>query len=64
MHSRKQLANVIDEIITSEKEQLEEVEGTIVEDYKRLNDKCDATIVKFKNRKGKKKKTTQQSSGE
>jgi hypothetical protein len=65
MHSRKRLANVIDEIITLETKQLEEVETSIVDDYKKLNDKCDATIGKFKNRKSrKKKKTTQQSSEE
>jgi len=65
MHSRKRLANVIDQIITTEKEQLEEVESSIVEDYKKLNDKCEATIVKIKDRKGKKKskKTTQKSGG-
>jgi hypothetical protein len=59
MHSRKQLANVIDQILTSEKEQLEEVEASTVDDYKKLNDKCDAVIVKIKKRKG--KKTIQQS---
>lgn len=65
MHSRKRLANVIDQILTTEKEELEKVEESIVEDYKKLNDKCDATIVKFNNRKGKKKsKKTVQQSGE
>ena len=59
MHSRKQLANVIDQILTSEKEQLEEVDASTVDDYKKLNDKCDVVIGKIKKRKG--KKTIQQS---
>jgi len=59
MHSRKRLANVIDQILTSEQEKLETVEVSTVEDYKKLNDKCDAVIVKIKKRKG--KKTIQQS---
>jgi len=54
MHSRKRLANVIDQILTSEQEKLETVEVSTVEDYKKLNDKCDAVIVKIKKRKGKK----------
>jgi hypothetical protein len=58
MHARKRLANVIEQIIQSEKEQLEEVEVSTVDDYKKLNDKCDAVIGKIKNRKG--KKTIQQ----
>jgi hypothetical protein len=53
MHSRKRLANVIDQILTSEKEQLEEVEASTVDDYKKLNDKCDEVICKIKKRKGK-----------
>lgn len=64
MHSRKRLANVIDQILTSEKEQLEEVESTIVDDYKKLNDKCDTTITNIKTRKSKKSKKTIQKSGE
>ena len=59
MHSRKRLANVIDQILTSEQEKLDAVEVSTVEDYKKLNDKCDAVIVKIKKRKG--KKTIQQS---
>jgi len=54
MHSRKRLANVIDQILTSEQEKLDTVEVSTVEDYKKLNDKCDAVIVKIKKRKGKK----------
>lgn len=59
MHSRKRLANVIDQILTSEKEELEELETATVDEYKKLNDKCDAVIVKIKNRKS--KKTTKKS---
>lgn len=59
MHSRKQLAKVIDQILTTEKEQVEELETTTVDDYKKLNDKCDAVISKIKTRKG--KKTAKQS---
>lgn len=62
MHSRKQLATVIDQILTTEKEKVDEVEASTVDDYKKLNDKCDAVIGKIKTRKGKKK--TQQQSGE
>jgi hypothetical protein len=58
MHARKRLANVIEQILTSEQERLEEVEVTTVDDYKKLNDKCDAVIGKIKSRKG--KKTIQQ----
>jgi hypothetical protein len=54
MHSRKRLAKVIDQILTSEQEQLEELETTTVDDYKKLNDKCDAVIGKIKNRKSNK----------
>jgi hypothetical protein len=55
MHSRKRLANVIDQIIMSEQENLEEVESTIVDDYKKLNEKCEATITNIKIRKSKSK---------
>lgn len=60
MHSRKRLATVIDQILTTEQEQVSEVEASTVDDYKKLNDKCDAVIGKIKTRKGK-KKTTQKS---
>jgi hypothetical protein len=58
MHARKRLANVIEQILTSEKEHLEDVEAVTVDDYKKLNAKCDAVIGKIKSRKG--KKTIQQ----
>lgn len=54
MHSRKRLASVIDQILVSEQESLQELEAATVDEYKKLNDKCDAVIGKIKNRKGKK----------
>lgn len=59
MHSRKRLATVIDQIITSEQEQVKEVEASTIDEYKKLNEKCDTVITKIKNRKG--KKNSQQS---
>ena len=60
MHSRKRLANVIDQILTdTEQKQVEEVDAATVDDYKKLNEKCDVVIGKIKSRKG--KKTIQQS---
>ncbi len=58
MHSRKQLANVIDQILTSEQE-VETIERTTVEEYKKLNEKCDVVIEKIKARKSKKKNCNQ-----
>jgi hypothetical protein len=59
MHARKRLANVIEQIVTSEKEKLEEVvETSTIDEYKKLNEKCDLVIDKIKTRKG--KKTSQQ----
>jgi len=57
MHARKRLANVIEHII-EEDQLVEEVEASTVDDYKKLNEKCDVVIGKIKNRKG--KKTIQQ----
>jgi hypothetical protein len=57
MHARKQLATVIDQIVTSEK--VEEVETSTIDEYKKLNEKCDTVITKIKTRKG--KKNSQQS---
>lgn len=51
MRARKQLANVIEQVL---EQQDPEVESTTVEDYKKLNDKCDVVIDKIKSRKGKK----------
>lgn len=57
MHTRKRLANVIDQILTAEKEQLESVEAldeATVDSYKQLNEECDVTLSKIKGRKSKK----------
>ena len=57
MHSRKQLAKVIDQILTSEEEKLAEVEAvdtSTVNSYKKLNEECDAALTKIKGRKKKK----------
>ena len=57
MHSRKQLAEVIDQLIT-DNEVEPDIEPSIVDEYKQLDKKCDVVIDKIKNRKG--KKTTEQ----
>lgn len=57
MHARKQLANVIEQVL----EQEPDVDPSTVEEYKKLNDKCDTVISKIKGRKGKK---TEQQVGE
>jgi len=54
MHARKQLATVIEQVL----EQETDVDPSTVEEYKKLNDKCDIVISKIKGRKG--KKTEQQ----
>lgn len=59
MHSRKRLASVIDQILTTEKEQVSEVEASTIDEYKKLNEKCDTVITKIKTRKGKKNGTQQ-----
>lgn len=53
MHSRKQLAQVIDQIIVDVKDN-SDVEPSIVDEYKKLDEKCDEVICKIKNRKVKK----------
>lgn len=53
MYSRKQLAIVIDQILT-ETDVVKEVDSSTVDDYNKLNDKCDIVIDKIKSRKGKK----------
>jgi len=61
MHSRKRLANVIDQILTSEQEKLEEVEAvdaSTVNSYQKLNEDCEATLNKIKGRKKKNIKQT------
>lgn len=51
---RKQLAQVIEQILETQEENVKEADSTTVEEYKKLNDKCDIVIGKVKNRKGKK----------
>ena len=51
MRSRKQLAEVID-IIVDTKEA--DIEPSTIDEYKRLNKKCDTVIEKIKTRKRKK----------
>jgi hypothetical protein len=62
MRARKRLAEVIDQILTVETTQKESVEASTVDEYKKLNDKCDAVIGKIKNRKS--KKNCKQKTGE
>jgi hypothetical protein len=59
MHARKQLAHVIEQVL--EQDQDTDIDQSTVEDYKKLNDKCDIVIGKIKGRKGKK---TEQQVGE
>jgi len=52
MHSRKQMAEVLDQIL--EVEEVEQViEPEVVEEYKRLNDKCEHVICRIHDRKKK-----------
>lgn len=50
MHSRKQVAAVLDQILDSE-EVSQEIEPETVKEYKRLNEKCDQVICRIKDRK-------------
>ena len=56
--SRKQLALVINEIIETDPTIEQDIEPVVVEDYKRLSEKCDAVITKINKRK---KRKTQKS---
>jgi len=60
--SHKQLARVIDQVLEGQEEKAE-VDQSTVDDYKKLNDKCDVVISKIKDRKSKSKKTAQQAEG-
>lgn len=53
MHARKELAEVLDQILSTETVK-ESLERTVLDEYKKLNDKCDAVIDKIKDRKSKK----------
>jgi hypothetical protein len=52
MQSQKQLASVIDQILTADSSA--KLEESTVDEYKKLNDKCDQVIGKIKSRKDKK----------
>lgn len=53
---RKQLAEVIEQVLEQESDKLD-LDSSMVDDYKKLNDKCDVVIGKIKNRKKRKNKT-------
>lgn len=61
MPRSKQLAEVIDQIIDTDPTIEQDIEPVIVEDYKKLNDKCDQVIMKIRKRK---KRDHNQNSGE
>lgn len=52
---RKQLSSIIASVIQTDRE-LEEVKQEIIEDYQKLNEKCDHIISKIKTRKNKQEK--------
>jgi hypothetical protein len=54
MSQRKQLNQQIDERLTEETTDVQMVKENLIEEYKRLNEKCDTVIAKIKIRKGKK----------
>jgi len=56
---RKQLAAAITQLVDIDPEVKEGIDNSTIEDYKKLNDKCDKVISKIKSRKG--KKNSQQS---
>lgn len=53
---RRQLNTVAAEIVVTEPLPLEDLEDATVEEYKKLNDKCDQVISKIKGRKERKRK--------
>ena len=53
MNHRKQLANVIEDIIVSEHLDIEDINADTIQEYKSLNEKCDQVISKIKKRKSK-----------
>jgi hypothetical protein len=50
MHSRKQLAEVIDQIFEQD-EEAADIEQTTVEEYKKLDNKCSRILERAKKRK-------------
>lgn len=55
MPRRKQLTNVIEQIVSTG--EVDKVEESIIKDYEELKEKCDSLITKIKSRKKKGKKT-------
>ena len=51
--SNRQLNAIIEDIVADENIVIEEVPETTVDDYEKLNAKCDVVISKIKNRKKK-----------
>jgi len=51
MNHRRQLANVIEDILISDYLDVENVSATTIQEYKSLNEKCDQVISKIKKRK-------------
>jgi len=57
MSPQRHLSNFIDTLllayVLSNNNEMQEVKQTIIDDYKKLNEKCDSVILKIKNRKEK-----------
>ena len=57
MSPQRQLSNFIDTIllayVLSNDSEIKNVRKTIIDDYKKLNDKCDSVISKIEERKSK-----------
>ena len=57
MSPQRHLSNFIDTLllayVLSNNNDMQDVKQTIIDDYKKLNEKCDSVILKIKNRKEK-----------
>jgi hypothetical protein len=57
MSPQRQLSNFIDTLllayVLSNNTEMQTVKQTIIDDYKRLNDKCDSIILKIQERRAK-----------
>lgn len=57
MSPQRHLSNFIDTLLLAyvlgNNSEMQEVKQTIIDDYKKLNEKCDSVILKIKNRKAK-----------
>jgi hypothetical protein len=56
MVPRKQMDDIFDEIITTDWVKDSEVVTKIIQEYEKLNEKCDRVILKIKERKQRQKK--------